>query len=46
MPGTLADPLEVAGRTERDFLELGAQEWRVPRDDTATHGDEGTEIAS
>ncbi|WP_406291600.1 SMI1/KNR4 family protein [Embleya sp. NBC_00896] len=29
MPGTLADPLEVAGFTGLEFLELGAQEWRV-----------------
>ncbi len=29
MPGTLADPLEVAGLTELEFLELGAHEWRV-----------------
>lgn len=28
-PGTLADPLEVAGLTALEFLELGAQEWRV-----------------
>ncbi|MEV8536878.1 SMI1/KNR4 family protein [Streptomyces sp. NPDC051211] len=28
-PGTLADPLEVAGLTGLEFLELGAQEWRV-----------------
>lgn len=26
-PGTLADPLEVAGLTGLEFLELGAQEW-------------------
>ncbi|MGW0752788.1 SMI1/KNR4 family protein [Streptomyces sp. NPDC002587] len=29
MPGTLADPLEVAGLTGLEFLELGAREWRV-----------------
>ncbi|WTS75135.1 SMI1/KNR4 family protein [Streptomyces sp. NBC_00105] len=29
LPGTLADPLEVAGLTGLEFLELGAQEWRV-----------------
>ncbi|MFD3329661.1 SMI1/KNR4 family protein [Streptomyces sp. NPDC058701] len=29
MPGTLADPLEVAGLTGLEFLELGAHEWRV-----------------
>lgn len=29
MPGALADPLEVAGLTGLEFLELGAQEWRV-----------------
>nr|WSW49003.1 SMI1/KNR4 family protein [Streptomyces sp. NBC_01001] len=28
-PGTLADPLEVAGLTGLEFLELGAEEWRV-----------------
>ncbi len=28
-PGTLADPLEVAGLTGLEFLELGAQEWRI-----------------
>nr|WP_317852510.1 SMI1/KNR4 family protein [Streptomyces venezuelae] len=28
-PGTLADPLEAAGLTGLEFLELGAQEWRV-----------------
>lgn len=28
-PGSLADPLEVAGLTALEFLELGAQEWRV-----------------
>ncbi|MGW9370440.1 SMI1/KNR4 family protein [Streptomyces xanthophaeus] len=28
-PGTLADPLEVAGLAELEFLELGAREWRV-----------------
>ncbi|WP_327287684.1 SMI1/KNR4 family protein [Streptomyces sp. NBC_01198] len=29
MPGTLADPLEVAGLTTLEFLALGVQEWRV-----------------
>lgn len=29
MPGTLADPLEIAGLTGLAYLELGAQEWRV-----------------
>ncbi|MFG2754096.1 SMI1/KNR4 family protein [Streptomyces xanthophaeus] len=29
LPGTLADPLEVAGLTGLEFLELGALEWRV-----------------
>ncbi|MFI5642156.1 SMI1/KNR4 family protein [Streptomyces goshikiensis] len=29
MPGTLADPLEVAELTGLEFLEIGAQEWRV-----------------
>lgn len=28
-PGTLADPLEIAGLTGLECLELGAQEWRV-----------------
>ncbi|GAA3475718.1 SMI1/KNR4 family protein [Streptomyces yanii] len=28
-PGTLVDPLEVAGLAELEFLELGIQEWRV-----------------
>ncbi|MGW2051413.1 SMI1/KNR4 family protein [Streptomyces sp. NPDC001858] len=28
-PGTLADPLEIAGLTGLEFLELGPQEWRV-----------------
>ncbi|MFE7093349.1 hypothetical protein [Streptomyces erythrochromogenes] len=28
-PGTLSDPLEVAGLTELEFLERGAHEWRV-----------------
>ncbi|WP_225839329.1 SMI1/KNR4 family protein [Streptomyces sp. NK08204] len=28
-PGTLADPLEVAGLQGLEFLELGPQEWRV-----------------
>ncbi|MFI6529526.1 SMI1/KNR4 family protein [Streptomyces uncialis] len=28
-PGALADPLEVAGLTGLEFLELGAREWRV-----------------
>ncbi|MEW2495935.1 SMI1/KNR4 family protein [Streptomyces nodosus] len=28
-PGTLADPLEVAGLAGLEFLELGVQEWRV-----------------
>ncbi|MFI6004467.1 SMI1/KNR4 family protein [Streptomyces sp. NPDC051366] len=28
-PGTLADPLEVAGLTGLEFLELGAEDWRV-----------------
>ena len=28
-PGTLADPLEIAGLTGLEFLELGLQEWRV-----------------
>ncbi|MFJ3728598.1 SMI1/KNR4 family protein [Streptomyces sp. NPDC090045] len=29
MPGTLADPLEIAQLTGLEFLEIGAQEWRV-----------------
>ncbi|MFF3350532.1 SMI1/KNR4 family protein [Streptomyces sp. NPDC002779] len=29
LPGTLADPLEIAGLTGLEFLELGAEEWRV-----------------
>ncbi|MFD8686018.1 SMI1/KNR4 family protein [Streptomyces sp. NPDC059651] len=29
MPGTLADPLEVAELTGLEFLEIGAEEWRV-----------------
>lgn len=29
MPGTLADPLEVAGLTALEFLGLGVQEWRA-----------------
>lgn len=29
LPGTLADPLEIAGLTGLEFLELGPQEWRV-----------------
>lgn len=29
MPGTLVDPLEVAGLTALEFLELGVQDWRV-----------------
>ncbi|MFD9030988.1 SMI1/KNR4 family protein [Streptomyces sp. NPDC059567] len=29
VPGTLSDPLEVAALTGLEFLELGAQEWRV-----------------
>ncbi|WP_033225626.1 SMI1/KNR4 family protein [Streptomyces virginiae] len=29
MPGTLADPLEIAELTALEFLEIGAQEWRV-----------------
>ncbi|MGW0917234.1 hypothetical protein ACWD1Z_36905 [Streptomyces sp. NPDC002784] len=29
LPGTLDDPLEVAGLTGLEFLELGVQEWRV-----------------
>ncbi|MER5600051.1 SMI1/KNR4 family protein [Streptomyces sp. NPDC002265] len=28
-PGTLADPLEIAGLTELEFLELGPDDWRV-----------------
>lgn len=28
-PGTLADPLEVAGLTGLEYLEVGAREWRV-----------------
>ncbi|MFC5149662.1 SMI1/KNR4 family protein [Streptomyces aureoversilis] len=28
-PGTLADPLEIAGLTGLEYLELGPQEWRV-----------------
>ncbi|MFB7209023.1 SMI1/KNR4 family protein [Streptomyces sp. NPDC056255] len=28
-PGTLADPLEIAGLTALEFLELGPEEWRV-----------------
>jgi len=28
-PGTLASPLEIAGLTGLEFLELGPQEWRV-----------------
>ncbi|MFD0531579.1 SMI1/KNR4 family protein [Kitasatospora arboriphila] len=28
-PGTLADPLEIAGLTGLEFLELGPREWRV-----------------
>lgn len=28
-PGTPADPLEIVGLTGLEFLELGAQEWRV-----------------
>jgi SMI1 / KNR4 family (SUKH-1) len=28
-PGTLADPLEIAGLTGLEFLELGPEEWRV-----------------
>ncbi|MFD8020783.1 hypothetical protein ACFV6G_10195 [Streptomyces lavendulae] len=28
-PGSLADPLEVAGLTGLEFLELGPQEWRL-----------------
>ncbi|MFE2022503.1 SMI1/KNR4 family protein [Streptomyces sp. NPDC059499] len=28
-PGTLADPLEIAGLTGLEFLELGPAEWRV-----------------
>lgn len=29
LPGTLADPLEVAGLSRLEFLELGALEWRL-----------------
>ncbi|MBW5483523.1 SMI1/KNR4 family protein [Streptomyces bambusae] len=29
MPGTLADPLEVAGLPGLEFLEIGAEDWRV-----------------
>ncbi|MFE4451248.1 SMI1/KNR4 family protein [Streptomyces sp. NPDC056796] len=29
LPGTLSDPLEVAGLPGLEFLELGAQEWRL-----------------
>ncbi|MFD8289503.1 SMI1/KNR4 family protein [Streptomyces lavendulae] len=29
MPGTLADPLEIAELTALEFLEIGAPEWRV-----------------
>lgn len=29
MPGTLADPLEIAGLTRLEFLALGPEEWRV-----------------
>lgn len=29
LPGTLADPLEVAALTALEFLELGARDWRV-----------------
>ncbi|WP_374192801.1 hypothetical protein [Streptomyces sp. MBT62] len=28
-PGTLADPLEIAGLTGLEFLELGPEDWRV-----------------
>lgn len=28
-PGTLADPMEIAGLTGLEFLELGPEEWRV-----------------
>lgn len=28
-PGTLADPLEIAGLTGLEFLDLGPEEWRV-----------------
>ncbi|MEI5034491.1 SMI1/KNR4 family protein [Streptomyces sp. S1A(2023)] len=28
-PGTLVDPLEIAGLTALEFLELGAREWRA-----------------
>src|SRR5258708_15738518 len=30
MPGTLADPLEIAGLTRLEFLALGPEEWRCP----------------
>ncbi|WP_406413236.1 SMI1/KNR4 family protein [Streptomyces halstedii] len=29
LPGTLSDPLEVAGLSGLEFLELGAREWRL-----------------
>jgi hypothetical protein len=29
LPGTVADPLEIAGLTGLEFLELGPEEWRV-----------------
>lgn len=52
-PGTLADPLEIAGLTGLEFLELGPAEWRVllaadavPRTLSAAaitvHGDQDT----
>ncbi|MFF5497758.1 SMI1/KNR4 family protein [Streptomyces aquilus] len=28
-PGTLADPLEIAGLTDLEYLSLGAEEWRL-----------------
>ncbi|MFF6810138.1 SMI1/KNR4 family protein [Streptomyces sp. NPDC012403] len=36
IPGTLADPLEIAGLTGLEYLSLGPEEWRVLLDAGAT----------
>ncbi|MGX9890294.1 SMI1/KNR4 family protein [Streptomyces sp. NPDC002276] len=44
-PGTLADPLEIAGLTGLEFLELGPEDWRVLLDaDAVPRGLSAAEI--
>jgi len=46
-PGTLADPLEIAGLTGLEFLELGPEDWRVLLDaDAVPRGLSAAEIVA